>query len=197
MAGLTAKQQTFVREYLVDLNATQAAIRAGYSTKTAAEIGAENLRKPQIAEAVQKAIDARAERTQISADRVLAELAKIGFSDIRRAVNWYSQVNVAAVDAEGIEGEAEDGSLRFAVLNQVELISSDEIDDDTAAAIAEVSMTDKGGLKIKLHDKRQALVDLGRHLQLFTDKIDLNHGAQDSLIQLMDAIDGRSKGLPQ
>jgi phage terminase small subunit len=181
----------------VDLNATQAAIRAGYSTKTAAEIGAENLRKPQIAEAVQKAIHARAERTQISADRVLAELAKIGFSDIRRAVNWYSQVNVAAVDAEGIEGEAEDGSLRFAVLNQVELISSDEIDDDTAAAIAEVSMTDKGGLKIKLHDKRQALVDLGRHLQLFTDKIDLNHGAQDSLIQLMDAIDGRSKGLPQ
>lgn len=68
---LTAKQDLFVKEYLVDLNATQAAIRAGYSEKTAAQIGDENLRKPQIARAVQEAMNKRAERTQVDADYVL------------------------------------------------------------------------------------------------------------------------------
>ena len=71
---MTPRQQQFVKEYLIDLNATQAAIRAGYSEKTAAEIGAENLRKPQIAAAVQKAMDARSERTEVTADYVLTTI---------------------------------------------------------------------------------------------------------------------------
>lgn len=74
MAGLTPKQQTFVREYLVDLNATQAAIRAGYSAKTAGAIGDENLKKPEIAQAVQAAMDERAQRTEITADYVLTTI---------------------------------------------------------------------------------------------------------------------------
>lgn len=74
MMALTAKQQAFVREYLVDLNATQAAIRAGYSAKTAGQIGGENLEKPEIAAAIQAAMDARAERTEITADYVLQSI---------------------------------------------------------------------------------------------------------------------------
>lgn len=74
---LTAKQQTFVQEYLVDLNATQAAIRAGYSEKTAAEIGCENLTKPQIADAVAVAARARAKRTGIDADMVIDGLIDV------------------------------------------------------------------------------------------------------------------------
>lgn len=69
--GLTAKQNLFVKEYLVDLNATQAAIRAGYSEKTAHDIGCENLKKPNIAKAIQEAMDARSQRTEITADYVL------------------------------------------------------------------------------------------------------------------------------
>lgn len=181
MAGgaLTPKQQTFVQEYLVDLNGTQAAIRAGYSAKTANEQAARLLANVNVARAVQAAMDARSERTGITADRVLTELAKIGFSDIRKVAKWYSQANVAYVDSA--EDEVEEGSLRFAVANQVELISSDDIDDETAAAISEVSMSDKGSLKVKLHDKRAALVDLGRHLQLFTDKLE-HSGAVTVLI---------------
>lgn len=72
--SLTRKQQQFVDEYLIDLNATQAAIRAGYSKKTAGAIGAENLEKPEIAEAIQAAMDERAERTEITADYVLATI---------------------------------------------------------------------------------------------------------------------------
>ena len=71
MANLTPKQQRFVEEYLIDLNATQAAIRAGYSEKTAKEIGSENLTKPNIAKAIQEAQSKLSERTGITQDYVL------------------------------------------------------------------------------------------------------------------------------
>jgi phage terminase small subunit len=83
LAKLTAKQKRFVNEYLIDLNATQAAIRAGYSPRTARAIGHENLTKPDIRAAVDRATADRGARTRIEADRVLAEVEFIAFSDIR------------------------------------------------------------------------------------------------------------------
>ena len=77
MANLTPKQQRFVEEYLIDLNATQAAIRAGYSEKTAQEIGSENLSKPMVAKAIQEAQNKRAERTEITQDYVLTNIQKV------------------------------------------------------------------------------------------------------------------------
>lgn len=74
MSGLRPKQAAFVEEYLVDLNATQAAIRAGYSEKTAMVIGNENLRKPLIKSAIQERMSARAERTEITQDYVLSTI---------------------------------------------------------------------------------------------------------------------------
>ena len=74
---LTDKQQAFVNEYLIDLNATQAAIRAGYSERTAYASGYENLSKPQIAVAIADAFKARSERTQIDADYVLRQAVKL------------------------------------------------------------------------------------------------------------------------
>jgi len=79
---LTPKQARFVQEYLIDLNAAQAAIRAGYSAKTARVIGHENLRKPEIAAAVEKAMAERAERTEVTADLVVGELRKIAFANM-------------------------------------------------------------------------------------------------------------------
>lgn len=75
--SLTAKQARFVEEYLIDLNATQAAIRAGYSEKTARQSGAENLSKPDIAEAIAEAQAKRSERTKIDADYVLRQAVKL------------------------------------------------------------------------------------------------------------------------
>ena len=77
MANLTPKQQRFVEEYLIDLNATQAAIRAGYSKKTAAVIGAENLIKPNIQKAIEEAQNKRTERTEITQDYVLSNIQKV------------------------------------------------------------------------------------------------------------------------
>lgn len=73
---ISKKQEAFVREYLIDLNATQAAIRAGYSEKTARQIGAENLTKPVIQSAIEAAQLARSKRTEINADWVLTRLAE-------------------------------------------------------------------------------------------------------------------------
>ena len=144
---LSPKQEAFCLEYLKDLNATQAAIRAGYSEDSARQIGSENLSKPAIEARLKQLLDERSERTKISADRVLNELAKLAFSDMRDFTRW---------SASGVE-----------------LRNSDDLNDDDAACIAEVSETttkEGGSVKFKLHDKKAALELLGRHLKLFTDK---------------------------
>ena len=82
MAKLTPKQERFCEEYLVDLNATQAAIRAGYSARSAHNIGPGNLLKPIIQARIQELMKARSLRTQITADRVLQEIATLAFSDV-------------------------------------------------------------------------------------------------------------------
>ena len=82
MANLTPKQQRFVEEYLIDLNATQAAIRSGYSEKTARDIGCENLAKPNIAKAIEEAQNKRKEQTQIDAAYVLKRLVEIDQMDV-------------------------------------------------------------------------------------------------------------------
>jgi len=74
---LTHKQQCFADEYIVDLNATQAAIRAGYSKRTAQRIGSENLSKPLVAQAIQIAMDKRAARSQLTAQKVLDDIERV------------------------------------------------------------------------------------------------------------------------
>ena len=74
MAKLTGKQKMFIKEYLVDLNATQAALRSGYSEKTARQVGSENLSKPYIQEAIQKEVQKRASGVSITVEDVLQDL---------------------------------------------------------------------------------------------------------------------------
>lgn len=152
---LTPQQALFVEEYLVDRNATQAAIRAKYSPKSAAAQASELLKVPKVAKAVAAGIAARTQRLEISGDRVLQELAKIAFVDLRKAVRW---------------GKSPNGLGAY----PVELVPSEELDDDTAAAVSEVALTETG-VKIKLHDKRAALVDLGKHLGLFVDRVKIDN----------------------
>lgn len=143
MRELTDKQQRFVEEYLVDLNAKQAATRAGYSPKTAYSIGHENLNKPEIAVAIKKVQEARAERTQVTADKVLKELARVAFSDMRSYAEW------------GPEG--------------VRLKASEDLSQDDSAAVTEVSESfgENGRtLKFKLAHKDSALKTLAQHVGL-------------------------------
>ncbi|HCF2632800.1 terminase small subunit [Pseudomonas aeruginosa] len=80
--ALTKKQRLFVDEYLIDLNATQAAIRAGYSTRRAAEIGYQLLQRPEVAQAIQAAMAKRSKRTEVEADYVIRRLREIDEMDV-------------------------------------------------------------------------------------------------------------------
>lgn len=133
--SLTRKQQRFVDEYLVDLNATQAAIRAGYSARTAYSIGDENLKKPEIAAAVESALRQRSERTKIDADWLLTRLADEATADIRdlydeqgalRPVReWpliWRQGLVAGIDTvQEKTGEDADGNPVYVTVQKVRL----------------------------------------------------------------------------
>ena len=156
---LTAKQARFVEEYMIDLNATQAAIRSGYKASSAADIGRQLLRNTPVARAIAERKRVISERIGVTAERVVSEIARIALSDIRKAVSWRSSVD-RVVAGPGGNHVAE-------VVNEVVLKDSDEIDDDTALAIAEISMTEKGALKIKMHEKLGALDKLARHLGLY------------------------------
>lgn len=138
-AELSDRQAVFVDEYFQDLNATQAAIRAGYSEKSARVTGQKLMRNPRVKEVIQERRRARAERLRISADRILAELAVIAFSDISNYVTAF------------------DGTV---LINDLKTVPP-----HLRAAIAKVSSS-KEGVSIQLHSKESALVKLARHVEL-------------------------------
>jgi len=154
--GLTAKQQRFVDEYLIDLNATQAAIRAGYSEKTAQEIGSENLSKPMVAAAIAERQKALADKARVTAEKIVAELAKLGFSNMQDYVGVTPDgspfVDLSAVDRD-----------KWAAVGEITVDHINKREGEETKAVERV--------KFKLADKRAALVDLGKHLGMFTDKV--------------------------
>ena len=151
MAGMTDRQKIFCQEYLIDLNATQAAIRAGYSVKTAQEQSSRLLSNVMVQREIERLKAERSRRTGITADRVLQELARIGF------VNPMDII------------DSEDATVR----------NSAGTDDTAAIASVKVKIIptkDGNGIEreVKLHDKVKALELMGKHLGMFTDKVDLN-----------------------
>lgn len=151
--ALTAKQERFVAEYLIDLNATQAAIRAGYSEKTANKQGSQMLGKTSIAAAISEAQARRSERTEITQDRVLAELAKIGFSDLRKVVTSHGSL----IDVQDWDDETAGAIASVEVVKR----PSGEYDEDNKPILDHVA-------KIKTWDKLSALEKLGKHLGMFS-----------------------------
>lgn len=161
---MNTKQNAFAVEYVKDRNATQAAIRAGYSEKTAYSQGNRLLKKDEVKELIKELEDAAAARSAITQDMVLKELARIAFNDPRKLFD-------------------EDGKLKDVAA----------LDDDAAAALAGVEIFEEYEgrgenrefigytKKYKWSDKLRALEQLGRHLGMFTDnvKVDgtLNTGA--------------------
>lgn len=171
MSELTPKQALFVAEYLKDLNATQAAIRAGYSEATARQIGAENLSKPDIAAEIAKRTQRHAAKLDITAEKVLAAIAEIAFGDVRKMFT-------------------EDGAL----------IRPHEWDDATAAAIAGmdvVTVSAGEGMvehvaKVKRADRLRALDMLARHHSLYNDKLEVS--VTDNLADRVARAKARANG---
>jgi len=162
---LTPKQSAFTAEYLVDRNATQAAIRAGYSEKTAQRIGFENLTKPVIAKVIEQAIKIQSERTKVTADKVIAEYAKIAFADVRSFIDPGGKTK-----------------------------SIHDLSKDDSAAIKDFERTADGSTKIKLHDKLKSLDSLAKHLGLLQPET-AEMGQVPSLQFFMQYEDGTIKNV--
>lgn len=163
---LTPKQKRFVDEYLVSLNATQAAIRAGYSAKTARKIGQENLTKPDIQSCISERLTKLKESTEITQEKVLKEYGKISFFDPRKLF-----------DEEG------------------NLLPVHKLDADVAAAIGGVDVVCRkiGDIeieitkKVKFIDKKGVLDSLAKHLGMFDGKGKLPDDPADITINYTDA----------
>lgn len=161
---MTQKQKRFIEEYLIDLNATQAAIRAGYSPDTAQQTGSENLSKPVIRAQIDRAMAERSKRTGVNAERVVQELAKIAF------------VNAAEV-----------------IDPKTATVKEDALPEDTAAIQSvKVKTFGEDGLEreIKMADKIKALELLGKHLGMFQNNVSVTLGSSDKLDDIMSQIGG-------
>lgn len=157
--ALTAKQSRFVEAYLIDPNGTKAALAAGYSATGAAVEASRLLSNPKVTAELDRRRSILSVKSGVTPERIMAELAKIGFSDIRQVIEWRS--HVTSLD------EDDRGEPRLNVANEVTIKDSTELTDEVAAAISEISQTKDGALKIKMHDKLGALTKMGQHLGMF------------------------------
>lgn len=161
-SALNARQRRFVDEYLVDLNATGAAKRAGYSLKTAYAIGQENLKKPEIAAAIQSAMDDRASGTRVKAYRILEELATIALSSIE---HFEIDENGNVTLADGAPADALRAVSRIKKKTRA-------IPQDDGDAIIEHET------EIALWDKNSAIDKAMKHLGIISDKVDHTTGGK-------------------
>ncbi len=159
--ALTPKQNRFCAEYLVDQNATQAAIRAGYSPRTAMKIGSENLRKPEVRRCIDEALARRNARVEVKADDVLRELLRLARVDV---------------------GEAFDAKGNLKPLHAM----SEDVRRAIAGVDVETSSRRDTVVKVKFWDKVRGLELLGKHLKLFVDVH--QHEAGKSLEELLRAL---------
>lgn len=164
--ALTPKQKLFVDEYLIDLNATQAAIRAGYSPNNADKIGSELLGKTRVSDAISKAMAERSRRTGINQDRILMELAKIALVNPANVVDF----------------------------DEATILNSALPEDLAAVASVKVKRfpTKEGeGIEreIKFYDKTKALDLAGRHLGMFKDKLEVSGTLETERTKLDDLIE--------
>lgn len=170
---LTPRQEAFCREYVVDFNGTQAAIRAGYSSVGASTQALRLLANAEVSRRIAGFRARITNRLEVTAERVLQEYARLAFLDPRKAFD-------------------EQGNLK----------PIHELDDDTAAAIAGMEVETKPGetriAKIKLAAKVPALEGLAKHLGLFSEKQDTAQRGNFTLVDLLAAMrevaQGRSGG---
>ena len=171
MAKLTARQQRFCDEYLIDLNATQAAIRAGYSEKTAMEQGYQLLQKTSVAEYIAERKADRIERTEITQDMVLKELAIIAFSNAADFAKVIEKQAMMDVNGQAVPMRDTDG--KPVMYRTVEPVLTENLTEEQKRALS-VIKKGRDGFEVKPYDKVRALELLGKHLGMWTDKVEMD-----------------------
>lgn len=163
---LKEKQKTFCREYIVDLNATQAAIRAGYSEKTASQAAARLLSNVKVQHEIKKLMDERNERTNITADDVIRQLARIAFMDIKDFVEWGVEERNEIIDRD----EDDNPIIEKVQSEYVRLKAAQQID---GTLVQSIKMT-KYGMAVEFPDRMRAMEMLAKHTGVFDDRPNVN-----------------------
>jgi phage terminase small subunit len=178
---LNEKEQAFVLAYLKTMSPRRAALMAGYANSVAMTWAyvwvsgggdpalSNSQRKPHVTASIRFALDLRKKEAMVTADMVVRELTRIAFADPRNAITWRTGVITETDEGDSLNGDQV--TIRETVSNTVSVIASDEIDDDTAAAIKEIRQNADGSISLKFHDKRAALADLGKHLGIMDDSL--------------------------
>jgi phage terminase small subunit len=164
--GLTAQQKLFVSEYLLDFNATRAAIAAGYSKRSAYSTGWDLIRKPAIQQELQRQTEGDISRLGLTRERQLLEYMRIAYANVGEYVE-FGQREVPVMGPFGpiYEGKGKNKKPVMKVVNYIDFKSSEEVD---STLIGEVKQG-KEGVSIKLHDKMKALGKLDKYLDLLPD----------------------------
>jgi len=169
---LQDRQKKFADEYLIDLNVTQAAIRAGYTENYAHTNASKLLQNPLVAEYIQKRQQDRIERTEITQDMVLKELAIIAFSN---ATDYVKVVEKEAIveTMDGGQVPVLDKNGNPVMYKTVEPVLTSELTEDQRKAL-NIIKRGRDGFEVKPYDKVRALELLGKHLGMFTEKVDVS-----------------------
>ena len=191
MAKMTAKQQAFCDEYLIDLNATQAAIRAGYSENTAVQTASRLLTNVKVQEYLQEKQKRREKRTEITQDMVLRELAIIAFSNAADYAKVIEKEFTQVV--EGNEVPVLDAEGNPVTYKTVEPILTDDLTEEQKKALA-VIKKGRDGFEVKPYDKLRALEMLGRHLGMWDKKSERDIEEQIARIDKIKAETAKIKG---
>lgn len=179
---LTPKQRRFTQEYTIDHNATQAAIRAGYSPKTAGVIGAENLTKPNIAAEIKRIEGETVKKLDITRERIAQELAEIAFA---KATDYVSVETEPAPRLIVHPLTGEPMTIPGGFCQTVRITDTAGLAEDKKAAIASIKQG-ANGIELKTHDKVRALEMLGKMLGMF----DSREAPAEQENNLFDAIVG-------
>lgn len=181
---MNERQKRFADEYLIDLNCEAAAIRAGYSPRYARGNAHKLVANSCINEYIQKRMQERAERTEITQDRVLKELAIIAFSNAADYAHVVEkQATIESENGTVIALYDDDGNPLM--YRTVEPTLTEQLTEDQRRALA-VIKKGRDGFEVKPYDKVRALELIGKHLGMFTDKLVVNEGQTD------DPFDGLS-----
>jgi len=193
---LTVKQKRFIEEYLTDLNATQASIRAGYSKRTARQQGALNMANAAIGAAIAEAMEKRSERTGVTADAVLARFWDIATADPNEIVSVRLSRCGSCYGEDSDEREPRrDCEVCGGEGVPVVVITDTKSLKGAALRLYAGAKTTKFGVEVKLHDQMKALESVARHLGMFNDKITLKGDAENPLLMLIQRINSHGSSI--
>lgn len=170
--ALSPQQIRFCEEYIVDLNATKAAVRAGYAKKSSRQTASRLMTDDNISHFISELIKKRSESTKISAERVLQELASLGFSNIKQVASWDESGQMTVVPSSEVS-DAVASAIESIKMTKVTVSTKYDEDEEATEEVINTTLT------VKMHKKLPAILMIMKHLGM----LDSGEGEQNPILK--------------